>query len=52
MLRRPGKAVEDNLSFILLSVVFSTRRLDHPVFSPLLQLEGRVAKDIRILSAP
>jgi hypothetical protein len=51
MLRRPGGVVEGNLSFFLLSVVFSTSRLDHPVLSPLLQIKGRVAKE-RILSAP
>ncbi len=39
-LRRPGKDVEGNLSFFLLSVSLSIGRLGHPVSSLSLQVEG------------
>jgi hypothetical protein len=51
-LRRPGRAVEGNLSFFLLSVVFSTSRLDHPSCPLSSRIEGRDARDKRILLAP
>ena len=50
-LRRPGRVVEGDLSFFLLSV-FSTGRLDHPVLLSPPGLKVEMLEPERLLSAP